>query len=364
MRGADSCGKSLFTPSRLKGSVQANHPRRPIRTWVSGTLAKRVASFPARHEAKAEDGRPSIAPDKLIRARLLQRPHGARGKRQRVEPMQYNLPFRWLIGEDLEDIAWNHAVLNRNRDRLIAHGAVTALFNVTADMAQQHRLQSGEHSGVDDTLIQARASHKGTRRKNGSEGRRPPEDRRGDPGSDHTRKYPPNPQVRLHRKGRAAPALLSDLGHMLTDDRDGLAATMHASASDGPAGRGLAAQTRADLVCAAKRMVVGADRAFDPRGFVKACRVVCVTPHVSRNFNRDGGSIIDRRTMRPAGCEIIRRKRNCTEPCFARGTVIVPLRQVTVQGRNKSDWSLTLTTAAYKLAQPCPWARLRPQCSP
>ena len=229
MRGADSYSESLFTTVKLEDFVPANHPLRPIRTWVNDALAKMDAKFSAMYEADIKGGRPSIAPEKLMRAMLLQVLYSVRSERQLVEQIQYNLLFRWFVGLAIEDTVWNHSVFSKNRDRLIEHDAVTELFNATVEMADKRGLLSGEHFSVDGTLIQAWASHKSMRRKDGSDDGRPPEDWHGEPRSNDTHESTSDPESRLYRKSNAAPALPSYLGHVLTDNRHGLVVNVQAS---------------------------------------------------------------------------------------------------------------------------------------
>jgi transposase len=172
MRGADGYNEALFTTIRLEEFVPANHPR-PIRTWLNQALANMDARFSAMYEADVKGGRPSIAPEKLMRAMLLQVLYSIRSERLLVEQISYNLLFRWFVGLAIEDPVWNHSVFSKNRDRLITFDAVTELFNTTVEMAASNGLLSGEHFSVDGTLIQAWASHKSVRRKDGSDDDRP-----------------------------------------------------------------------------------------------------------------------------------------------------------------------------------------------
>jgi transposase len=155
MRGADSYSESLFTTVKLEDIVSASQQLRPIRSWVNDALAKMDAKFSAMYEAHAKAGRPSIAPEKLMRAMLLQVLYSVRSERQLVEQIQYNLLFRWFVGLAIEDAVWNHSVFGKSRDRLIEHDAVTELFNATVEMADKRGLLSGKHFRVDGTLIQA-----------------------------------------------------------------------------------------------------------------------------------------------------------------------------------------------------------------
>lgn len=176
MRGADSYNESLFTVVRLEEFVPAGHPLRLIRTWVNAALAGMNAKLTAMYEADIKGGRPGIAPEKLMRAMLLQVLYSVRSERQLVEQINYNLLFRWFVGLSIDEAVWNHSVFSKNRERLIEHDAVTELFNATVEMAGRRGLLSGEHFSVDGTLIQAWAGHKSMRRKDGSDNDRPPED--------------------------------------------------------------------------------------------------------------------------------------------------------------------------------------------
>jgi transposase len=325
------------------------------------------AKFSAMYEAEVKGGRPSIAPEKLMRAMLLQVLYSVRSERQLVEQIQYNLLLRWFVGLAIEDTVWNHSVFSKNRDRLIEHDAVTELFNATVEMADKRGLLSGEHFSVDGTLIQAWASPQSPdpslRRKDGSDDGRPPEDWRGEPRSNDTHESTSDPESRLYRKSHAAPALPSDLGHVLTDSRHGLVVNVQASTSAGTGKRDVAAQMLSDVAKPGQRPTVGADKAYDTKGFVKACREINVTPHVAQNLNRMGGSAIDGRTTRLTGYQVSQRSRKRIEQCFGWGEVIGPIRQVMVQGLDKVDQLLTLTMAAYNLTRLRTLANLRPQCA-
>ena len=230
-------------------------------------------------------------------------------------------------------------------------------------MADKRGLLSGEHFSVDGTLIQAWASHKSMRRKDGSDDGRPPEDWRGEPRSNDTHESTTRSRSRgctaratRRRRCRATwvmcspttatawwstcrPALPTELPN----------ATWRRRCWPTSPRRG-------------KRITVGADKAYDTKGFVKACRDINVTPHVAQNTNRNGGSAIDARTTRHVGYEISQRKRKCIEQCFGWGKVIGPIRQVMVQGLDKVDQLLTLTMAAYNLTRLRTLVNLRPQC--
>jgi IS5 family transposase len=293
---------------------------------------------------------------------LLQVLYSVRSERQLVEQINYNLLFRWFVGLAIEDPVWNHSVFSKNRDRLIEHDVVIALFNTTVDMAQAEGLLSGEHFSVDGTLIKAWASHKSVRRKDGSDDGKPPEDWRGERRSNDTHESKTDPESRLYRKSNAAPALPSYLGHVVTDNRHGLVVNVQATQASGTAEREAALAMLRESVTHDMRITVGADKAYDTRGFVKACRAIKVTPHVAQNLATNGGSAIDTRTTRHIGYELSQRCRKRIEQCFGWGKVIGPMRQVMVRGLYKVDHLLTLTMTAYNLTRLRTLVHLRPQC--
>ncbi|WP_428420589.1 IS5 family transposase [Methylibium sp.] len=363
MRGSDSYNESLFSTIRLEDFVPSEHPLRPIRQWVNDALAQMDTCFSAMYEADIKGGRPSIAPEKLMRAMLLQVLYSVRSERQLVEQINYNLLFRWFVGLSIDDAVWNHSVFSKNRDRIIEHDAVTTLFNATVEMARARGLLSGEHFSVDGTLIQAWAGHKSLRRKDGSDDGRPPEDWRGEPRSNDTHESKTDPEARLYRKSNAAPALLSYLGHALTDNRHGLVVNAHASPANSMAERDSAARMLEDASRDSRIITVGADKNYDTRGFVQACRDIGVTPHVAQNIKRNGGSAIDGRTTRHRGYEISQIKRKCIEQCFGWGKTVGPIRQVMVRGLDKVDALFALTMTAYNLTRMRSLAQLRPQAA-
>ena len=361
MRGTDGYNESLFTTVRLEDFVPASHPLRPIRTWVNEALSAMDVQLSSMYEDDIKGGRPSIAPEKLMRAMLLQVLYSVRSERQLVEQIHYNLLFRWFVGLSIEDTVWNHSVFSKNRDRLIEHDAVTQLFNATVEMADKRGLLSGEHFSVDGTLIQAWASHKSMRRKDGSDDHRPPEDWKGEPRSNDTHESASDPESRLYRKSNAAPALPSYLGHVLTDNRHGLVVNVRASQSGGKAERDIAAAMLADAAKPDTDITIGADKAYDTRDFVQACQAMKVIPHVAQNTRRLGGSAIDETITGQPGYAISQTKRKRIEQCFGWGKSIGPIRQVMVRGLDKVDQLLTLTMAAYNLTRLRSLGQLRPQ---
>lgn len=352
MRGADSFNESLFTMAKLEDFVPPEHPLRPIRKWVNEVLAGMNERFTAMYEADVRGGRPSIAPEKLMRAMLLQVLYSIRSERQLVEQIQYNLLFRWFVGLAIDDKVWNHSVFSKNRDRLIEHEVVTTFFEQTVEMARQRNLLSEEHFSVDGTLIQAWAGHKSLRRKDGSDDDQPPESWHGQKRSNKTHESKTDPDSQLCRKSDAAPAILGYQGHVLSDNRHGLAVDVQASTATGTAEREVACAMLAEASGnGTKRITAGADKGYDTGGFVAACRLLQVTPHVAQNTERRGGSAIDERTTRHPGYEISQRKRKCIEQGFGWAKQIGPMRQVMVRGLAKVNQVFTLTMAAYNLTR-------------
>ena len=351
MRGSDGYNESLFTTVRLEDFVPANHPLRPIRTWMNEALTRMDERFSTMYEADVKGGRPSIAPEKLMRAMLLQVLYSVRSERQLVEQINYNLLFRWFVGLSIEDAVWNHSVFSKNRDRLIEHDVVIELFNTTVEMAQGKGLLSGEHFSVDGTQIKAWAGHKSVRRKDGSDDDHPPEDWRGERRSNDTHASTSDPDSLLYRKSNAAPALPSYLGHVVSDNRHGLVVNVQVTRATGTAERDAASIMLDELGVRRQHITVGADKAYDTRGFVRDCRKIGVTPHVAQNLKRIGGSAIDERTTRHIGYEISQRKRKCIEQCFGWAKVIGPMRQVMQRGLHKVEQLFTLTMAAYNLTR-------------
>ena len=351
MRGNDIYNESLFSTVRLEDFVPANHPLRPIRLWMNEALAKMDERFSAMYEADVKGGRPSIAPEKLMRAMLLQVLFSVRSERQLVEQINYNLLFRWFVGLSIDDSVWNHSVFSKNRDRLIEHDVVIELFNATVDMARARDLLSGEHFSVDGTQIKAWAGHKSMRRKDGSDDARDPEDWRGERRSNETHESKTDTDSKLYRKSNAAPALPSFLGHIATDNLHGLVVNVQITKATGTAERDAAVAMLEEVAVRAKYITVGADKAYDTRGFVQACRDINVTPHVAQNLTRSGGSAIDDRTTRHTGYEISQRKRKRIEQCFGWAKTIGPMRQVMVRGLDKVSHAFTLTMAAYNLTR-------------
>ncbi|AJY27102.1 transposase DDE domain protein (plasmid) [Burkholderia thailandensis 34] len=359
MRGADGYTETMFTIAKLDDFVPANHPLRPIRLWLNDALKCMDGVFARMYESDAKGGRPSIAPEKLIRVLLLQVLYSIHSERMLMEQISYNMLFRWFVGLAMDDAVWDHSTFSKNRDRLLAHDVIVGLFNETVETAHARGHLSGEHFSVDGTLIQAWAGHKSFVRKNKSDDDTPPggnarqrEDWHGEKRSNDTHESSSDSQARLFRKSRNTSAILCYMGHVLTDNRHGLVVNAQVTQANGTAERDAAAEMLADAARLAEvPITVGADKNYDTAGFVATCRANRVTPHVAQNDARTGGSAIDGRTTRWAGYAISQRKRKCIEQVFGWGKTVGRIRQVMCRGRERVEQLFLLTQAAYNLTR-------------
>lgn len=360
MRGADVLQESLFTVRKLDDFVPATHPLRPIRDRVNQALVRLDVLFARMYAEDARGGRPSIAPEKLLRAMLLQVFYSIRSERQLMEQVQYNLLFRWFIGLAMDDAVWVPTVFSKNRDRLIGHDVIVALFNEVLAQADQEGWLSGEHFSVDGTLIQAWAGHKSFVRKDGDEG--DGDDFRGQPRSNDTHASTTDPDARLYRKGNTA-SELRYIGHTLSDNRYGLIANARVTQADGHAEREAAKAMIADAVQAAAedaQVTLGADKGYDAAEFVEALQELKVIPHVAQNTANRRSAVPDD-IASSDGYAISQRKRKLIEQGFGWAKFIGPIRQVLVRGLAKVDQVFMLAMTGYNLVRMRTLGQLRLQ---
>ncbi|WP_459204811.1 IS5 family transposase [Ralstonia pseudosolanacearum] len=364
MRGADTFSESLFTMRRLDDFVPKAHPLRAIRAMANQALVKMDRLFAGMYEADIKGGRPSIAPEKLLRAMLLQVLYSIRSERQLMEQTQYNLLFRWFIGLSMDAPVWVPTVFSKNRDRLIKHDAVIEFFNEVLAIAQKKDWLSSEHFSVDGTLIQAWAGHKSFVRKDGG-------DQDGDGGGDfkgqkrgnETHQSTTDPDARLYRKGNTA-SELRYMGHTLSENRNGLIVSAMVTRADGHAEReaakvmlGDARQVVPDLGI---EMTVGADKGYDAQEFIDACREMKVTPHVAQNTAGRRSAVPDA-IAGSEGYAISQQKRKRIEQGFGWAKLIGCVRQVMVRGLKRVDQLFVLNMAAYNLVRMRTLGQVRPQ---
>jgi len=304
MRGLDQRTGELFSYVDLEARVRRDHPLRAIRTIVNEALAALEPEFAPLY---ARIGRPSIPPEKLLRAMLLQAFYSVRSERQLMERLDYDLLFRWFVGLGIDDPAWDHSTFSKNRDRLL-EGDIAAKF-LAAVLAQPRvkRLLSTEHFSVDGTLIEAWASMKSFRRKDGADdppssggGRNAEADFRGEKRSNETHASTTDPDARLYRKGAGKEAKLSFMGHALMENRSGLLVGACLTRADGHAERTAALALIEPHADRPRAITLGADKGYDAADFVNELRAMRVTPHVAQNTS-GRRSAIDGRTTRHTG---------------------------------------------------------------
>lgn len=357
MRGSDERTGSLFSYVNLEARVRRDHPLRPIREIANAALADLSEDFAALYPPKL--GRPSIPPERLLRAMLLQGFYGIRSERQLMERMEFDLLFRWFVGLGIDDAAWDHSSFTKNRDRLL-EGEIAAKF-LRAVLAQPRvkRLISSDHFSVDGTLIEAWASLKSFRRKDGSDNDPDGPGRNAERGfhkeqrSNETHQSTTDPEARLYRKGDGQPAKLCYIGHALMENRHGLAVDGGVTQATGTAERE-AALAMLDRRPRRRRITLGADKAYDVTGFIGDLRARRVTPHVAidGHLSKTGKprkTAVGARTTRHPGYAISQRCRKRIEEVFGWIKSSAGLAKVKLRGRAKVDAAFTLTLAAYNL---------------
>ena len=347
MRGEDQKQGAMFSYVSPEKRVPADHPLRPIRAMVDQVLQEMSPRFARRY---AKVGRPSIAPERLLRARLLQIFYSVRSERLLMEQSDSNLLFRWFAGMPMDEEVWDHSVFSKNRDRLRNEEIAEAFFQRVLKLAQPHL--SDEHFTVDGTLIEAWASPKSFRPQDEEPGAGSGEgevDFQGEPRSNDTHQSTTDPEAGLDKKSKGAEAKLSYLGHGLMENRHGLWVGTLVTPAHGTAERD-AARLLAEKIPGIKRVTRGGDKNYDTRDWVRELRQMKITPHVAQN-NTNRSSAIDGRTTRHAGYAISPQKRQRVEPSFGWMKVIGMLRKVKLRGREKVSWWFTYVGAAYNLVR-------------
>ena len=352
MRGSDVVGGKLFSYVDLEKRVPAGHPLRVIREIVNATLAAMSAKFDALYSPY---GRESIPPERLLRALLLQAFYTIRSERQLVERIDFDLLFRWFVGLGMDDPVWDATTFTKNRDRLLA-GEIAGRF-LAAVLAQPKvkALLSDEHFSVDGTLLEAWASTKSFRPRDGSgaspdPGRNSEQDFHGQKRSNETHASTSDPDARLYRKGRGKEAKLCFMGHALMENRNGLIVGAVATRASGHAERLAAQHLIEPFADRPQRITVGADKGFDTQDFVAEMREINVTPHVAQNDN-GRRSAIDGRTTRHPGYAVSQCIRKRIEEAFGWAKTVAGLRKARHRGLPKIDWQFVFAMAAYNLVR-------------
>ena len=353
MRGTDQQQNHVFSYISPDERVRKDHPLRPIRTMVDQILKQLSPQFDKMY---AKVGRPSIPPEQLLRAQLLQMFYSVRSERLLMEEMDYNILFRWFVGLNLDDAVWDATVFTKNRDRLLeAEVAKEFLARVVAQ-AREQGWMSDEHFTVDGTLLEAWASLKSFQRRDKTNST-PPEDPgnptvdfHGEKRSNRTHESKSDPDAQLMRKGRGKEAKLSYSGNLLVENRNGLIVSSLVWEATGTA-EPLAAMAMLQQIPGNRRVTVGGDKGFDTAEFVRECRNMGITPHVAQNLGRRGGSAIDSRTTRHVSYRVSQKKRKRIEECFGWLKTIALLRKVHHRGTLKVGWMFTFACAAYNLVR-------------
>lgn len=352
MRGNDRQQAAMFSYISPEARVPQDHPLRVIRAMVDQVLAELSPRFTRLY---ARTGRPSIAPEKLLRALLLQVLYTVRSERLLMEQLEYNLLFRWFVGLTMDDLVWDPTVFTKNRERLLAGDIAQAFFERVLAQARQRQLLSDEHFTVDGTLIEAWAGQKSFKRIAGRAPAAPDDpgnptvDFRGERRTNATHASTTDPEARLYRKAPGHEAKLCYLGHVLMENRHGLAVNTRVTRATGTA-EWEAAQGMAAELPGRPRPTLGGDKHYDTRAFVHALRQVPVTPHVAQH-SLGRSSAIDGRTTRHAGYAVSQQKRKRIEEVFGWLKSVGLMRKTRYRGVRRVGWMFTFAAAVYNLVR-------------
>jgi len=353
MRGDDRQQADMYSYLSPEERVRANHPLRAVRAMADEALKNMSRRFDTMY---AKTGRPSIPPEKLLRAQLIQMLYSIRSERLLMEEIDYSMLFRWFVGMNLDEPVWDVTVFTKNRNRLLEGDVAREFLCEVIAQAQAKGLTGDEHFTVDGTLIEAWASLKSFQRKDQKNG--PPPDDPGNPTvnfhgesrRNDTHESSTDADALLARKGNGKEAKLSYNGNLLTENRNGLIVNTEVFQANGTAERD-AALIMLEQIPSTRRVTVGADKGYDTKDFISECRYLNVTPHVAQNVKRNGGSAIDGRTTRHEGYAISQRKRKRIEECFGWLKTIALMRKVRHRGIEKVGWVFTFAAAAYNLVR-------------
>lgn len=349
MRGADATQFAMFSYMTLEARIPQTHPLRKLRVVVDSILGAMHGEFEVLY---AGSGRPSIPPERLLRASLIQTLYTIRSERQLVQHIDYNLLYRWFVGLDMDDTVWDHSTFTKNRDRLLNEAVSRSFFAKVLALAEWQGLVSSDHFTVDGTQIEAWASMKSFVAKDGTGkppedgGRNPTVDFKGEKRSNDTHASTTDPDARLYKKAEGEKSRLSYLGHALMENRNGLAVDVETTLATGTAERDAAKTMVARSV--KRGATLGGDKNYDVADFVSVLRNNGVTPHVAQ---KKVGSAIDGRTTRHAGYAVSIRKRKLVEEIFGWAKTVGGLRKARFIGLAKVKAQTVFTLAAYNLTR-------------
>ena len=352
MRGDDPRHESMFSYVTPEARVRADHPLRPIRRMTDAALARLSARFDRLYSAT---GRPSVPPEQLLRALLLQILYSIRSERLLMEELDYSVLYRWFVGLGMDDAVWDATTFTKNRDRLLEGDIADAFFAEVLAAIRADGLLSDEHFTVDGTLLEAWASHKSFKPKSGPPD--PPDDPKnptvnfhGQQRRNDTHQSTTDPEARLYKKAVGREAKLGYLAHLLTENRHGFIVDTAVTDAMGTAERDAALMMLGELPLTTRRVTVGADKNFDMPAWVAAVRQMGITPHVAQHTTKRR-SAIDGRTTRHPGYALSQRCRKKVEQPFGWMKTVGLLRKLRHRGGRKVDWVVSFTAAAYNLVR-------------
>jgi len=354
MRGTDTKQASMLCLLSPEDRVSAKHPLRAIKKMVDVALLELSPVFDAMYSTV---GRPSIPPERLLKASLLMALYTVRSERLFCEQLNYNMLYRWFLDMDMVEESFVQTVFTKNRERLIEHEVAKQFFGQVVEQARTAGLMSGDHFTVDGTLIEAWASHKSFRRKDEKPVDRPPPNSPGNPTvdfhsekrSNETHESRTDPEARLARKSKNTAAILAYSQHALMENRNGLLLDLRISTANGTAERRVALNMLDEELPGTKRITLGGDKGFDTQEFVAQCREHNVTPHVAQNITNHRDSAVDDRTTRYAGYEVSQRIRKRVEEIFGWQKTIGNFRKTRYRGMRRIQLACYLVGAAYNL---------------
>ena len=352
MRGDDPRHDAMFSYITPEARVRADHPLRPIRRMTDAVLQTLSPRFDRLYSTI---GRPSIPPEQLLRALLLQMLYSIRSERLLMEELDYSVLYRWFVGLSLDDPIWDATTFTKNRDRLLDGDIADAFFAEVLAAVKQEGLLSDEHFTVDGTLLEAWASHKSFKPKDTD--RTPPDDPKNPTVNFHgqlrrndTHQSTTDPDARLYKKGTGHEARLAYLGHLLTENRHGFIIDTAVTEASGTGERDAAITMLSELPLTRRRLTVAADKLYDRRAWVEAVRRMRITPHVAQ-YAGSGGSAIDGRTTRHPGYALSQRKRKLIEQAFGWLKTVALFRKLRHRGGRLVDWLFSFGAAAYNLVR-------------
>jgi transposase len=354
MRGDNEQQAAMYSYISPEQRVPADHPLRPLRKMTDEIFQQLSSRF---DQLYSRTGRPSIAPERLLRALLLQVLYSVRSERMLMEQLEYNLLFRWFVGLNMDDVVWDATTFSKNRDRLLRGEIAEEFFAAVLELARTKELLSDEHFTVDGTMVEGWASLKSFQPKEQSG--RGSDDKPEDPGnptvnfhgqkrSNETHQSTTDSDLRLFKKTKGSEAKLAYQGHVLMENRNGLVVNAQLTRASGTAERETALALLGEH---RKRVTLAADKAYDTKAFVSDLRQRRVTPHVAQNDKRRGGSAIDQRTTRHPGYEVSQRKRKRVEEIFGWLKTVGLLRKTRHRGLELVAWIFKFATAAYNLVR-------------